>query len=121
MKSSPLPASSTPLRRSGRLPARSKQRNRDMVTRRRLVSTVLRQHPWCQARLLGCEGRSVEVHEPLSRGRGGSFLDESNVLALCRHCHQWVTDHPEQAGALGLIVPSQPLNLIAYRKEAADA
>jgi hypothetical protein len=41
------------------------------------------------------------MHEVLSRGRGGSPTDPENILCLCRGCHKWITEHPEQATALG--------------------
>ena len=31
--------------------------------------------------------RAVDVHEKLTRARGGSIVDEANVVALCRQCH----------------------------------
>jgi hypothetical protein len=37
------------------------------------------------------------VHELKSRARGGSILDEDNLAALCRECHDFVTQHPAQA------------------------
>jgi hypothetical protein len=48
----------------------------------------------------------VDVHEVLTRGRGGSIYDPDNCVALCRRAHEWVTAHAEAAEALGLILPS---------------
>jgi hypothetical protein len=42
------------------------------------------------------------VHEILSRSAGGSILDEANCLCVCRQCHTWVGDFPNEATALGL-------------------
>ena len=50
-----------------------------------------------------CQGRSVDCHEILSRARGGSILDDSNILCVCRACHTWITDHPAEATKLGLL------------------
>ena len=49
-----------------------------------------------------CAISSRDVHEILARSAGGSILDESNVLAVCRRCHRWIGDHPREATALGL-------------------
>ena len=74
------------------------------------VAKFLEEHPDCQRCLEqpfvvqpGCHwgnrriGRSTEVHEVLSRARGGSILDDENCRALCHECHSWITGHPRQA------------------------
>lgn len=40
---------------------------------------------------------AVDVHELLSRGRGGSITERENVVPLCRPCHDWITTHPAAA------------------------
>ena len=50
-----------------------------------------------------CDQPSTEIHERLSRARGGSILDESNCVALCHEHHRWTTDHPAEATKLGLL------------------
>jgi hypothetical protein len=50
-----------------------------------------------------CSRRSTELHEPLTRARGGDILDKYNTVAICRNCHNWVHDHPESATKLGLL------------------
>jgi 5-methylcytosine-specific restriction protein A len=71
--------------------------------RRRLVARLLDERPVCQR----CgRARSVDVHELKSRARGGSILDESNCVALCRACHDFVTTHPADAEAEGFLLPS---------------
>ena len=49
-----------------------------------------------------CGIQSRDVHEKLARSGGGSILDESNLLCVCRTCHDWIGDHPREALALGL-------------------
>jgi 5-methylcytosine-specific restriction endonuclease McrA len=68
------------------------------VARRRLVEQILEEHPRCQR----CQANnSTEVHELLSRARGGSILDRGNCVALCSTCHAWITTHPKDAHAEG--------------------
>jgi hypothetical protein len=50
-----------------------------------------------------CTWQSVDVHEVIKRGRGGSTTDEGNVLACCRNCHDFTEAHPRVATALGLL------------------
>lgn len=78
--------------------------------RREVVSRLLRERPWCEAgcrianspRPSSCAGQSVDVHELLRRSAGGSIVDESNLLCVCRPCHDWIGLHPREAIALGL-------------------
>lgn len=44
-----------------------------------------------------------DLHEILTRGRGGDPTDPENILCLCRECHRWVTEHEVEARALGLV------------------
>ena len=79
------------------------------------VDRILSERPQCEARhylrpivsgvvgidqdrvlsaLRGCTWKSAEVHELLSRARGGSIVEDANVSALCGPCHRWVTTEP---------------------------
>lgn len=94
------------------IPFRSSRRKNEMVARRILVEKVLRERPKCEFPI--CESPSSAVHEPISRARGGSILDESNALALCGFHHSWCHEHPREATNLGMIrsrwtvVPAAP-------------
>ena len=61
----------------------------------------------CQAQIMGlCTLHATDVHEILTRGRGGSIYDPENCLSLCRSCHTYITDNPFWAQEHGFIVPS---------------
>jgi hypothetical protein len=45
----------------------------------------------------------TDMHEMLTRGRGGSPTDTTNILCLCRDCHHWVTVNPKAATELGFM------------------
>lgn len=45
----------------------------------------------------------TDMHEVLTRARGGDPTDKSNILCLCRQCHQWVTTHELEAREAGLV------------------
>ena len=49
-----------------------------------------------------CNNRADDLHEIVSRARGGSITDPANLIGLCRTHHQWVTEHPIEAEKLGL-------------------
>ena len=85
--------------------------------RRALVVRLLERYPVCQfsgeyyVNFMGkavlqyhvCANPSQDAHEVLSRARGGSILDENNILMLCRPHHSWVSEHPAEATKLGLL------------------
>lgn len=43
--------------------------------------------------------RWTDLHERLTRARGGDPCDELNVIRLCRDCHAFIHAHPEWATA----------------------
>ena len=73
---------------------RSKKREAIYRKRRPLVEQLLAERPICER----CgTNPSTEIHEVVTRARGGSILDRANCRALCRGCHRWITEHPKQA------------------------
>lgn len=106
--------------------ARSKKTEKLYVERRQIVERLLRERPRCEAcEVFGAyDGKSriivrasVDIHELVSRGRGGSIVDEKNLLAVCRFpCHSRITTPPpanlvitggvSEAEFLGLALPS---------------
>jgi hypothetical protein len=77
---------------------RSLKTQRVYVHRRKLVAEQLAAVPICQR----CHQQTAcDVHELVSRGRGGSILDQGNVKSLCRDCHDLITTHPDLAAAEG--------------------
>ena len=66
--------------------------------RRSLVAQMLDEKPVCER----CDqARSTDIHEVVSRARGGSILDPANLVALCRPCHSFLTQNPLVAHAEG--------------------
>ena len=59
--------------------------------------------PWSWTRRRQCDGLAVDLHEPLTRARGGSILDPANTVAVCRACHDWIHDFPDAATSIGLL------------------
>ena len=89
---------------------RSKKTAKVYLERRKLVARLLAERPWCerhkrtQVSITG-GARSTDIHELLSRARGGSILDEANCVALCRECHNWVHQNPAKAQEEGWLKP----------------
>lgn len=73
-----------------------------------LVVALLAEHPECQIQWDDdCTGHAVDVHELLSRGRGGSITDRANCVTGCRHCHDKVTQNPAEAETRGWLLKSE--------------
>tara|TARA_R100000935_G_scaffold3572_3_gene9046 strand:+ start:8827 stop:9231 length:405 start_codon:yes stop_codon:yes gene_type:complete len=54
----------------------------------------------CQAALPCCSGGSTDVHH--KKGRGEYYLVVSTWLSVCRTCHTYIEEHPQEAKELGL-------------------
>lgn len=100
-----------PLRRRSRLRPVSDKRRAQMIERRRNWHDAYGERPDCAGRgtIPVCDTRphpADDGHEVLSRARGGSITDPAGGLPLCRTGHTWVTEHPAEAEALGMLRPS---------------
>lgn len=111
----------TPLKRQTRMrPGRCRSFNSTLRTRspkaqklapirRDFVRVMLSTHPVCQVQWdEGCQGRSVDVHEPKTRARGGSILSVRNAVATCRPCHDAIHANPLEAHARGFLKSRWP-------------
>lgn len=90
---------------------RSKKMEEQYKLRRPLVERLLTERPWCEAcpvfaehdgKAVYARKQSQDIHEIVRRSQGGSILDESNLLAVCRPCHSRIGNNPALAFDLGL-------------------
>jgi 5-methylcytosine-specific restriction endonuclease McrA len=90
---------------------RSKKKEAEYRLRRPLVARLLEERPLCEAcpkfaehdqKQLYTRNRSQDIHEIVRRSQGGSILDENNLMAVCRNCHNRIGSHPALAFELGL-------------------
>ena len=56
----------------------------------------------CQAKIYKCMLKSTDVHH--KKGRGKYLLDTSTWLSVCRNCHMWIEEHPQDAKDLGFSI-----------------
>jgi len=98
---------------------RSDKKEAEYRLRRPLVKRLLEERPWCEAcpvfakhdeKVTYSRNPGHDVHEKVRRSQGGSILDESNLLVVCRPCHRRIGNYPQLAFDLGLAEPgwSQP-------------
>ena len=100
------------LKRGGRLNPVSKKRARELAKRRKVIDEILKTRQLCEAshrimrvdRTHRCFRIPFDVHEPLTRARGGSITDPANMMVVCRPCHDWIHGHPTLATQVGLLV-----------------
>jgi hypothetical protein len=86
-----------------RMKPRSKKMAAKYVERRKLVEKLLKEHPQCEAQVPDvCTGKSVDLHELLARSQGGSILDPSNIICVCRACHDFIGREVKLATEMGL-------------------
>lgn len=97
---------------------RSKKKEREYRLRRPLVAQMLTDKPYCEACPVFAEHDglvvyrrrlSQDIHELVRRSQGGSILDESNLIAVCRECHRRIGNSPQLAFDLGLSKPGWTL------------
>lgn len=96
----------------------SARRKREAPIRGQVRAEVLERDGGCTARGIApgeCGSPfpsrpNLEVHEVVSRARWrAGYLEPSNCRTFCQLHHDWVTEHPKEAEALGLLAKaSQP-------------
>jgi len=99
-----------PKKKPKAIPKTSAKRDAKLVLYRPLKKEYLEQHPECEIKLIGCEGKAVEIHHCST-----SDLDFLNVLTWkggCRHCHDTVERvlSAEIRREKGLLISSPSLN-----------
>lgn len=103
---------SGPIKRRTPLKAKSAKTAKRDRNRAKFRREQLADRPHCEARQTiwtaeptwsGCTRWATDLHEPLTRARGGSVLDPANTIATCRQCHEWVHRFPKKATEIGLL------------------
>lgn len=77
----------------------SDKMRKNMSQYEKLATAFKAMHPYCQAKLPGCNGKTTDVHH--KAGRGENLTKVSTYLAVCRYCHHWIEEHPEASKELG--------------------
>jgi hypothetical protein len=88
VKHSPL-IRRTALARGGKLrPFSAKRRKRIPARRACREAVYARAGGRCEVRGPTCSGAGEQVHERLTRARGGDATDPANCLLVCANCHR---------------------------------
>lgn len=81
----------------------SRKRAAENRERARVIAALWPERPRCAC---GCGRLADDVHEILSRARGGSITDGANMAPLARVCHDRATNEDPRFYGLGLVVHS---------------
>lgn len=93
----------TPLQQRTRIKPVSRKRAAENRERRAMVTRLYPERPRCAC---GCGRLADDLHEILSRARGGSITDPANCVPLARYCHDKATNEDPRFYAAGLVVHS---------------
>jgi 5-methylcytosine-specific restriction endonuclease McrA len=99
----PAAASRAGPRRAKPIRAVSRKRAAENRVRAAVIAAAWPERPRCAC---GCGRLADDVHEVLSRARGGSITDRANMRPLARWCHDKATDEDPRFYDLGLVVHS---------------
>ena len=92
-----------PIERRTPIARMSKKASKIIAARALLRKRLLTERGECEACGVRNPPDGFDLHERLSRGRGGSPTDPANVMLLCRTCHDWAHTHPAEAAEFGLL------------------
>jgi hypothetical protein len=84
---------SAPIDRRTQIKRVSTKRRAENRQRRKMADTLFPERPVC--RWPDCGEWADDLHEPLTRARGGSIIDPENAVPLCRPHHDALTFTPE--------------------------
>lgn len=66
-----------------------------------LRKVFMKKNPICQAKVK-CNGNpSTDVHHKAGKATKLLYLDQGKWLAVCRECHNYIEEHPEEAKEKG--------------------
>jgi hypothetical protein len=61
----------------------------------------LKTYPLCKANLKDCTNLSIDVHHTKKMGK--YLNDVSTFMAVCRNCHTWIHNNPNEAKIKGYL------------------
>jgi len=81
-----------------KIPQVSSKRKKKDAEYSKLRERFLTENPLCMVKVNGCGHGATDVHHKFSGSdRDTYYLVQSTWLAVCRACHSWIHNHPEEA------------------------
>jgi hypothetical protein len=87
---------STPIRQQSAKRQRENRERKAVLVAKYGTGPVQCEVPWCVR-------WADDAHEILTRARGGSITDPDNIRAVCRTCHDAITDEAPWAYEIGFL------------------
>jgi hypothetical protein len=85
-----------------KIPQVSSKRKKKDAEYSKLRERFLTENPLCMVKVNGCGHGATDVHHTRSGSdRDAFYLVQSTWLAVCRNCHQYVHEHPEESRIMG--------------------
>jgi hypothetical protein len=85
-----------------KIPQVSSKRKKKDAEYSKLRERFLTDNPLCMVKVNGCGHGATDVHHTRSGSdRDAFYLVQSTWLAVCRNCHQYVHEHPEESRIMG--------------------
>ena len=57
----------------------------------------------CEANFIGCTGLATQCHHKIPKHSKKTWLDDSEFMAVCFNCHDYIHVHDEEARKLGYL------------------
>ncbi len=72
---------------------------KDITKYNKLRKEYLQNKSVCHAKVHNCTVHTTDIHH--MKGRGLYLLNTSTWLPVCRSCHNWIENNPEESYELG--------------------
>ena len=84
------------------IPLVSSKRKKKDAEYLKLREKYLSQNPLCMVKVNGCSHMATDVHHTFAgANRDAFYLVQSTWKAVCRNCHNYIHEHPEEARVMG--------------------
>jgi cytochrome c553 len=83
---------------SSEIPRVSAKRAKKDAEYTKLRQRYLTENPLCMVNVNGCMHNATDIHHTFAgSNRDAFYLVQSTWLGVCRSCHDWIHNHPEEA------------------------
>jgi hypothetical protein len=87
-----------------KIPLVSSKRKKKDAEYSKLREKYLTENPLCMVKVNGCSHGATDVHHTYAgANRDAFYLVQSTWKAVCRNCHNYIHEHPEDARTMGLL------------------
>ncbi len=85
-----------------KIPLVSSKRKKKDAEYSKLREKYLTENPLCMVKVNGCSHGATDVHHTYAgANRDAFYLVQSTWKAVCRNCHNYIHEHPEDARTMG--------------------